>query len=524
MSRLPLQPALPLLALACALAACSRSESPEPPKPATAQPAPVPASQADEGQRDPTNAGTRLTVYSGDYDQLANAGAAADRYTPGFALVDSTLRYKLEAGANTITLAHLPRAIDSASAALHGTGGVRVDAQRFLAPPAGADAVLAAAIGQRVSVEHTSGGARQTDNGILVAAGDGLTLALGDGRTKVIRQYDNFSLLDGERQPPAEPTLRWQVTSQEAGEHKFEFSYATGGLAWRAEYLARIASGEDCKLALEGAAMVANRSGVSFRNVALTLVAGEPNRVREDAPQMVRQLASPAPMASQAADAVAPRRSGEYYAYPIPARTTLVDASVERVPLFPALPGIECERGYVTRPSTGTWIPPRPITSPGFNNDTGPQPVTAAVSFANTREAGLGRPLPAGRVRVFEGGDFLGESQLGHTPEGADIHLDVGVAFDLTAERERRAFNVNTGARNMTETFAVTVRNAKDKPVKVIVDEPLPRWSDWEIVSSSVPAEKRDAQHVEFEVEVPAKGERVLEYTVRYRWPSGMKP
>ena len=99
-------------------------------------------------------------------------------------------------------------------------------------------------------------------------------------------QYDNFSLLDSERQPPAEPTLRWQVTSQDTAEHKLEFAYATGGLAWRAEYLARVAPGEDCKLALEGAAMVANRSGVSFRNVALTLVAGEPNRVREDAPQM----------------------------------------------------------------------------------------------------------------------------------------------------------------------------------------------------------------------------------------------
>jgi hypothetical protein len=532
MTRLPLPRALPLSALACALAACfatacSRSESPDPAKPATARPSPAPSPKAGAGRQDPTSAGTRLTVYSGDYDQLANAGEAAGRYTAGFALVDSTLRYQLEAGANTITLAHLPRAIDSASATLRATDGVRMDAQRFLAPPAGAEAVLAAAIGQRVSVEHTSGGARQVDNGILVSAGDGLTLALGDGRTKVIRQYDNFSLLDGERQPPAEPTLRWQVTAENAGEHKLEFSYATGGLAWRAEYLARLVTGGeegDCKLALDGAAMVANRSGVSYRNVALTLVAGEPNRVREDAPQMVRQLAPPAPMAADAAGAVAPRRSGEYYAYPIPARTTLAEASVERVPLFPALPGIACERGYLTRPSTGTWMPSQPITSPGFNNDTGPQPVTAAVSFANTREAGLGRPLPAGRVRVFEGGDFLGESQLGHTPEGADIHLDVGVAFDLTAERERRNFRVDLGGRNMTETFAVTVRNAKDTPVNVIVDEPLPRWSDWEIVSSTVPARQRDAQHAEFDLEVPARGERVLEYTVRYRWPAGMKP
>jgi hypothetical protein len=524
MTRLPLPRALPLLLLACALAACSRTDSPDATKPATAKPAPAPAAKADDDQRDPTSAGTRLTIYSGDYDQLADAGEAAGRYTPGFALVDSTLRYTLESGANTLTLGHLPRAIDSASATLRGNGGVRVDAQRFLAPPAGADAVLAAAIGQRVAVEHTSGGARQVDNGVLVAAGEGLTLALADGRTKVIRQYDNFSLLDGERQPPAEPTLRWQVTAQEAGERKLEFSYATGGLAWRAEYLARLAAGDDCKLALEGAAMVANRSGVSFRNVALTLVAGEPNRVREDAPQRYRAAPPPAPQMAADAGAVEPRRSGEYYAYPIPSRTTLVEASVERVPLFPPLPGVSCERGYRTRPATGTWIPSRPLVGPGYNSESGSQPVTTAVTFANTRESGLGRPLPAGRVRVFEGGDFLGESQLGHTPEGADIHLDVGIAFDLTAERERRSFRVDLAGHNMTETIAVTVHNAKETPVTVIVDEPLPRWSDWDIVSSTVPGEKRDAQHVEFDLEVPAGGERVLEYTVRYRWPAGMKP
>src|SRR5690606_36595227 len=114
--------------------------------------------------------------------QLAAAGEPPGRYTPGYALVDRTLRYTVASGANTITLTHLPRAIDSSSATLRGAG-VRVDSQRFLAPPSGAEAVLATAIGQRVAVEHTSGGARQMDNGILVAAGEGLTLALPDGRT-----------------------------------------------------------------------------------------------------------------------------------------------------------------------------------------------------------------------------------------------------------------------------------------------------------------------------------------------------
>ena len=48
----------------------------------------------------------------------------------------------------------------------------------------------------------------------------------------------------------------------------------------------------------------------------------------------------------------------------------------------------------------------------------------------------------------------------------------------------------------------------------------LTRSSAW----LSVPATRRDAQHAEFAVPVPAGGEAVLGYTVRYRWPEGMKP
>src|SRR5690606_39137083 len=138
---------------------------------------------------------------------------------------------------------------------------------------------------------------------------------LPDGRTKVIREYDNVSLLDASHQPASGPELRWQVQAQDAGNAAFALDYATGGLAWRAEYLARLGKDGACSLSLDGAAMVANRSGMDFRNVALTLVAGEPNRVQpvayyaRDAAQAMRAPAPP-PAPEQYAQ---PRRSGEYY-------------------------------------------------------------------------------------------------------------------------------------------------------------------------------------------------------------------
>ena len=515
---------LPPLAIACSLAACSSPQSPPADGESQATRAtPVPARKAGDSDSETTPAPTRLTVYSGDYDQLSG-WRGDDNNVPGYALVSSQLHYALKTGDNVITRSGLPRAIDIAAVSLNpGDAAVSVIGQRFLSPPAGADALLSSALGQRVAVEQTSGNAKQTDSGILVAAGDGLVLALPDGRTKVISNYDNLSLLNTDRQPITAPALRWQVGARNSGDAAFTLSYPTGGLAWRAEYRATLSPGDDCKLSLDGAAMVTNRSGVAFDAVALTLVAGEPNRVSESAMSRARDVTTFGAVAA-APPAPQPRTSGEYYAYPIPTKATLADGGIERVLLFAPQPVVACKRAYETAPATNVWQPPRPLVAPTQNDSSGPQPVKATVSFDNTKAAGLGRPLPAGRVRLFDGDDFLGESQLAHTPEGADLHLEVGTAFDLSAERTRKSFDVDRAGRRMTESFAITLRNAKDTDVVITVVEPLPRWSEWNILDSSVKATRRDAQHVQFEVPVSAKGETVLTYTVRYTWPQGVKP
>ena len=516
------------LALACAvsallLGACTADDGDAP----AARPA-APATATETGDEQQAPAGnTRLTIYSGNYDVLASGQGGGQA---GHALVQRDLRFELQAGANRVAIGEFPVGIDVAATSLRPTTpGVSVGTQRFIAPLSGAQEVFARATGRRVAVDHTSGGARQTDNGILVAVGDGVTLALTDGRYKVIREFDSLSVLDTTDLPGAEPQLRWEVQAEQTGPAGFLFEHPTGGLAWRAEYVGRIADAEDpdaaCQLALTGYAMIVNHSGTRFDDAALTLVAGEPNR-EPDARKYARATAvaapPPAPMMEQASMPVE-RRSAEYHAYDLPGRTDLANGGIERVALFAPVPAVDCERRYETQPALQPWLPPRPLVEPGFNDSTGTQPVAAVVEFANTEDAGLGRALPEGRVRMFDGEAFLGESSLAHTPKGADIRLEVGTAFDLTAERERMRFDLDRAGRTMTESFQVTLANAGDEDATIIVTEPMPRWSDWEVTTSSVPATRRDAQHAEFEVTVPADGETVLTYTVRYRWPAGMR-
>jgi hypothetical protein len=192
--------------------------------------------------------------------------------------------------------------------------------------------------------------------------------------------------------------------------------------------------------------------------------------------------------------------------------------------LVDATHGIACERRYETSSQLGDWRPPYPILDPNYGAGDGQeQSVIATLLFKNSKAVGLGVPLPAGRVRMFDGKDFLGEANLSHTAANQDVALTIGDVFDLKAERTREDFRLDRDGRNMTETIRIVLRNAKAMAATVRVGEQLPRWTDWEIVSSSLPFEKRNAQRIRFDVPVPAEGEVELRYTVRYRWAPDVK-
>lgn len=469
------------------------------------------------------SAADNLTVYSGDFDSVAQSEGQPGG--PGFALVERRIGFDLKAGETEVSLSGLPRALDSSSVVLKPPAGVSVRGQRFDFAVAGQEELLRRALGQSVVVEQAVGNERQTYTGTLISAGNGLTLRLPDGRIKVLSNYSSFELPRLPSGVVNEPTLRWTLATANAGRHDFGLSYASAGLAWRAEYNVNArGQGKDCRMSLDGAAMVVNRSGADFNEVMLTLVAGEPNRRPSAGPQ-TSMLAKEGDARMMAADsAPQAQASGEYQAYRLPNAGSLPQGSVQRLPLVDPASDIACERRYETSSQMGEWRPPYPIIDENFSSGDGQaQPVVATLRFKNSKADGLGLPLPAGRVRMFEGKDFLGEASIGHTAANQDVSLSIGNVFDLSAERTREDFQLDRDGRTMTERVHLVLKNAKSNAATVRVNERLGRWTDWEMVSSSVPYEKRNAQAVSFDVSVPAGGETKLSYTVRYRWAADVK-
>jgi hypothetical protein len=137
----------------------------------------------------------------------------------------------------------------------------------------------------------------------------------------------------------------------------------------------------------------------------------------------------------------------------------------------------------------------------------------------NSKEKGLGRALPKGVVRIYKRDSdqaliFAGEDSIDHTPEGERVNLDVGQAFDVVWERKVLSFR-ELSRDQVDAEVEITVRNRKKEAVTVTMVERFP--SEREILASSMPARQPDAFTLEFDVEVPAKGETVVTYRGQVR-------
>jgi len=459
------------------------------------------------------DAAQRLTVYSGGFDAVSQTrGGNAQA---GYALVQRPVR--LTPG--EWSLDDLPITLDPSTVQLVGDG-VSVRSQRYDFATADHAQLLQRAVGRTITVEQNLATGVREYTGVLVAVGNGLTLREASGQLRVLAGYSAFTLADPPSGLVARPTLRFLIDAPSAREARLD--YATAGLAWRAEYRAVLSgAGTGCRMALEGHAMVANRSGVDFNDVALDLVAGEPSR-RVDVVQVsgTNLRAAAAPMeAKMMADEGAPSvsTSGENHRYTLPGTGDLPDGSLQRLPLIKAAANVPCERRLVAVRNDGDWMPDRPMIHRELGGD-GEAPVRSHLVFKNDRAAGLGVPLPAGRLRAFDGTELLGEADLGHTAAGRELDLDLGGAFDVTAERKTVDFQLDRSGRTMTETVEWTLRNAKAAEATVRVGDRLPRWTEWQLLEGGERFRKKDAQRIEADVRIPAGDETVLRYTVRYRW------
>jgi hypothetical protein len=290
------------------------------------------------------------------------------------------------------------------------------------------------------------------------------------------------------------PTLVWKLLCDRPGKHEAEVSYLTGGINWHAEYVA-VSDANDQSLGIAGWVSVDNRSGATYEEAKLKLVAGAIHRIQE---KRVTRMAVEGELYAAAMAPVEERAFFEYHLYTLARPTTVKDNEVKQVSLFPEA---------------------RVKTKKVFTYDGAryPKDVRITLEFENTQAEGLGIALPKGKVRVYKEDvdkslEFIGEDLIEHTPKGEVVRIYVGNAFDVVGERSKQSVRQITKTLR-EESYEIKLRNHKGEPIEVTVVEHI--WGVWQMVESSHDYVKKDANTIEFKVEVPEDEEVVVTYTVR---------
>lgn len=454
-------------------------------------------------------AGELLTTRS---DQT---GLAVTIYNDDLALIKDQRRLDLPVGEVQLAFREVSGRLRPETALLSGSGMYVVE-QNFeydLLTPA---SLLDKYVGREVEVikKHPTTGEESRETALVLSSNSGVVLKFADRiETGVPGRLAFAGVPDDLRD---RPTLTMLIDNQQAGARDFELTYLSRGLSWHADYVAEL-NVDDSQLDLSGWVTLDNRSGATYADARLQLVAGDVHQAPADNLQMGGLHREVAMKAMAAPPMPAEEGMFEYHLYTLPRPTTIADKQSKQVALLQAA-AVPCKKLFILKGSSYYY-------RRAYGEVDDKLKVGVFVELENRKQNHLGLPLPKGVIRVYKEDShrslqFVGEDRIDHTPENETIRLKLGETFDLTARRKQTSFRKLAGDSRYNyiyeAAFQIDLKNAKDEAVVIKVLEPLP--GDWEIVAESQAHTKESSSIASWPVRVPAKREAQLTYRALVRF------
>jgi hypothetical protein len=429
----------------------------------------------------------------------------------------------LSAGDNEVLYEGVASQIDPTSVKLRSTNGnIVVQEQNFRYDIVSKEKILEKYIDKEITAYQVVGNEKQTVSGTLLSYSSGqilpyssaLTYSSGqvilkdkDGKILIVSVND-LVLPELPEGLITKPTLDWMVTTDKPLNHTLELSYMTGGMSWKADYVAVIDK-DDKKLDLNSWVTITNNAGTTFNNAKLVLMAGTVNRVQDDAyyeKAMMDGVSSAAGARSQFTE----QAFFEYHQYDLGRKTTLRSNEAKQISLLTAN-SVGVQKEYVFDDIQSWWWYGNTYSS------TGESKLNVMLNFNNTKANNLGIPLPKGTVRVFKEDasgslQFVGEDSIDHTPKDESIRLKMGQAFDIVGERKQTSFRMLSSSYEYE--WEVTIRNHKDEDIVATIVENT--GGDWEINTENYQHTKESQNKISWKIPVKANGETKLVYKIRY--------
>lgn len=437
-------------------------------------------------------------------------------YNQNFALVKDRRYLVLEKGVNQIRFSDVASQIEPTSVhfkSLTAPDSCGIQEQNYEYDLVSATRLLSKYIDKKIKILSSGGTVYE---GLLTSYdNDNLVISNAlDKSLSMISRAENIKTIEFSSLPEGlitKPTLMWQIANDKEGRHLTEVSYLTKGINWLCDYVVVIDK-DDKHIDLSGWVTIDNKSGATYKDAGLKLIAGEVHRVEEE--RMVKYDAAIAMTTGKAAPQFEEKAFFEYHMYTLQRKATLKDNQTKQITLFTAN-NVPVTKLFIYDPADYGWYSYREAKS------TKEQKVKVKIELINSKKNNLGMPLPKGKVKVYKKDvdgklEFVGEDSIDHTPKDEKIRLYLGDAFDVVGERKQ--INYRRGDNWAEESIEISLRNHKDVDIEVIVVEHLWRYSNWKILDKSHEFSKKDASTIEFKIPVLKDVETKITYTVRYWW------
>lgn len=432
----------------------------------------------------------------------AQGDVAVTIYNNGQSLVQDERQLSVAAGRNRIEFPDVSARIRPETVTLSGPD-IAIVEQNFDFDLLTPDKLMDKAVGQSITLVRTNPatGAERTERAKVLAANGGIVLQIGE-RIEVLRDDGLPVRAVFDRLPPnlrARPTLSVTVDAVNAGTIPTRLSYLTPNLGWTADYVALFDAAKGA-MDIQGWVTLTNSTGTTFANARTLLVAGNPGGGGG-----FRQMTGA--MNSAGTESNDRERLGDYYLYPLAARTTIANAQQKQVS-FLDVKGAPAQSTYEY---VNRWL----------GSSTEAVSTASVLRFSTSRQGGLGDQLPAGTIRVYmrdARGDpqFIGENNIGHTPMGSAMSLRTGDAFDVKVQPTVVSRTRKGDSRWLTK-MKYTVTNARPAPVTVLLAQDG-LYGDVRITDESLKGERISADRVEWQVPVPANGKTDVTVTFDTRY------
>lgn len=438
-------------------------------------------------------------------------------YNENLALVKDQRKIQLGSGQNTLAFRDVSAQMRPETAllrSLSSPGKLSVIEQNFDFDLLTPQKLLEKFVGKSVGVIKTNPatGAETTEQAQVLAANNGVVLKMGDRIETGIPGRIVYSDVPANLRD--RPTLVMSLNNSGAAQQDVELSYLSGGLGWKADYVAELNPADD-KMDLSGWVTLTNTSGASYRNAKLQLVAGDVNRVQDER-RLVRAMSkmemAPAPAAQMAEESLL-----EYHLYTLDRPTTIAENQTKQVSLLSAAQ-VPVRKELLLRGADYYY-------SSSYGELGQKMKVGVFVEFDNKESARLGMPLPKGIIRVYKkdgagNAQFVGEDSIDHTPKNEKVRLKLGEAFDVTVDKKQTDFkklpNPTKGTTMFESAYEIVLKNAKKEAVTVTVQEPIP--ADWKIIKSSHAYEKAASNTAVWRIDIPAEGKTTLTFRVQVKY------